>query len=631
MKQIQRLTRLVLLTKIHQQNRQTANKTRKNRKLFAPKAVLSFGARTVVSLKIATVPLLSLLVSSGLVSNAQATSSLKNHPSPYIAMHAADPVNWQLWNPKTLADAKQQNKLILLSSGYFSCHWCHVMQHEVYQNPQSASLLNQDFISIKIDRELHPLVDSQMIAFAKQHRGSAGWPQHLILTPDGKPFAAFTYLPNAALQTYLRNVNKVWKTQKSVVNFLANAAMPSPNKVLETWDAAKFQHALYEQLNASIDDFSGGLKGSNKFPKTPLLLTLIQQPNLPIELADWLQLTLQQMAQQHLFDHLYGGFYRYSVDPEWQEPHFEKMLYDNAQLLELYLRADLRWPDQGFAATADATLGYLRQQLYSPNLELYLGSQSAIDAAGNEGGDYLFRADELQQLLPDTLFNLVTESWLKRPPVFALGYHPKPTSTNWTQIKQALQKQRPLPRMAIDEKALISWNALLLSAFSQAAIWQAQHPEQQAFKNLQQAPKWGAQLVAQLLEISQSATIPRSLIFKDKKRTPLLQGNLEDFAYLWHGLNAWQKISQQPLDLLPLQQKIQPLLSEQGWQDPQSLALYPLQHWVVPQDATPSISALLGCNFGAFKIDQKDFYTNPLQYADYLQLSNCESAPILLQ
>ncbi|CAN8140018.1 DUF255 domain-containing protein [uncultured Thiomicrorhabdus sp.] len=551
-------------------------------------------------------------------------SPLKNHPSPYLAMHSDDPVHWQRWNRDTLKQAQKQNKLILLSSGYFSCHWCHVMQQEVYQNPQSATLINQLFVSIKIDRELHPLVDSQMIDFARKYRGSAGWPQHVILTPDAKPFAAFTYLPNDKLQTYLRNVDKLWKNDKTVIKKLAESAILQPQSVNIVWDPEKFKTALYAELQNVIDDFSGGLQGTSKFPKTPLLLALIQQNDLPETLSDWLQLTLKQMAQQHLFDHLYGGFYRYTVDPEWQEPHFEKMLYDNALLLELYLHADMRWPEQGFAKTADATLGYLRQQLYSPQLQLYLGSQSAIDATGNEGGDYLFSKGKLRQLLKKQALTQVEQQWLNQAPKFALGYHPKPTEQHWSEIKQQLLAARPIPKMAIDDKAIVSWNGLLLNALAQANIWLKQNPVNEKLFNLQNAKQWGQELANTLLAISQQQQIPRSLIFTDNQSTALIHANLEDLAYLWQGLNAWQTATQKKIDLVNLQKQIQPLLSANGWQDPQSLALYPLNHGVTIDDAVPSVTAILGCDFGKLQIDQNDFYKKAINYASYLNLSQCE-------
>lgn len=584
---------------------------------FGFRVSLSSSDKTAFSL------LLALFILSAFFSDSYA-SPLKNHPSPYLAMHSNDPVNWQLWNRNSLKQAKQQNRLILLSSGYFSCHWCHVMQQEVYQNPQSAELINQLFISIKIDRELHPLVDNQMIEFSRKYRGSAGWPQHVILTPDAKPIAAFTYLPNEQIQTYLRTVDNLWKNNKTVINQLATTAIPSNERQQLDWNLQKFTTALYRQLTNKIDDFSGGLQGSSKFPKTPLLLALIKQPDLPNDLNDWLQLTLKQMAQQHLFDHLYGGFYRYTVDPEWQEPHFEKMLYDNAQLLELYLLADMRWPKNGYAQTADATLGYLREQLYSPELELYLGSQSAIDANGNEGGDYLFSKNQLQQILSQTNLEQVKQEWLQQPPKFALGFHPKPTEKYWPQIKQQLLAARPAPKMAIDDKAIISWNALLLKAFSQAIKWQEQNRKTTDLKNLQQAVKWGQALANRLLTISRNDTIPRSLIATSSSPLTLVNANLEDFAYLWRGLNAWQINTNQEMDLSPLKNQIQPLLTANGWQDPQSLALYPLNHSVTKGDAVPSVSAMLGCDFGRLQIDRADFYTHPIHYVSYRQLDHCQ-------
>lgn len=555
---------------------------------------------------------------------AQQTSSpLAQHPSLYLAMHAHDPVNWMLWHKNTLQLAQRSNKLILLSSGYFSCHWCHVMQQEVYQNPSSAQLLNDRFISVKVDRELNPQLDSQMLEFARKYHGSAGWPQHLILTPDGLPFAAFTYLPNAKLQKLLTIVDNLWKEYPHKIHQLAKSAIPDRNQTVTEWNPLRFRDALYQQLRGRIDELSGGLSGSNKFPKSPLLLALIRQESLPEPIEDWLILSLQKMASEHLFDHLYGGFFRYTIDPEWQIPHFEKMLYDNAQLLELYLLADLRWPQHGFADIAEATLRYLREVLYSPELKLYLGSQSAIDSAGHEGGGYLFSKTQLAEILPANALRQVQTEWFAFPETFESGYLIKPTSKNWQAIKNRLLQKRPKADMPIDSKAITGWNALLLKALVTAEIWRSRQTNLNATPHLGKSPEYAQELATELLILSRRQQVPRALMHSTTGQTLENEATLSDLSYLWDALKAWKKQQQIDLDLSALERQVKTFKTSDGWEPSRHLRLYPQSHSVFKDDAVPGGSVKLGCDFTEITVDRADFYQNPIHYASYLLLDKC--------
>ncbi|QKI88243.1 thioredoxin domain-containing protein [Thiomicrorhabdus xiamenensis] len=550
----------------------------------------------------------------------QAASPLAQHPSLYLAMHANDPVNWMLWQKNALQLAQRNNKLILLSSGYFSCHWCHVMQQEVYQNPSSAQLLNDRFISIKVDRELNPQLDSQMLEFARKYHGSAGWPQHLILTPDGLPITAFTYLPNAKLQKLLTTVDKLWKEYPDKIHKLAKSAIPDRNQTVTEWNPLRFQKALYQQLRERMDEFSGGLNGSNKFPKSPLLLALIQEKSLPEPIEDWLLLSLQKMAGEHLFDHLYGGFFRYTIDPEWQIPHFEKMLYDNAQLLQLYLLADLRWPNHGFAATAEATLRYLRETLYSPRLKLYLGSQSAIDSKGHEGGGYLFSKRQLAAILPENALRQVQTEWFAFPEPFASGYLIKPTSHNWEAIRNRLLQKRPKPDMPIDSKAITGWNALLLKALLTAEIWRSQQTNLDATPHLAKSPEYAQELATELLALSRRQQIPRALTDPETSQGLEGEATLSDLSFLWDALKAWKKRQRMDLGLSNLERQVKKFKTSDGWEPSHQLRLYPQSYYVFKDDAIPGGSVKLGCDFIDIKIDRTDFYQNPMHYASYLLL-----------
>jgi uncharacterized protein YyaL (SSP411 family) len=292
--------------------------------------------------KISGGPLAALLLALVLPLLATA-NQLKNHASAYLAMHGNDPVNWYSWSPEVLQQAKAQNRIILISSGYFSCYWCHRMHQDVYIHPDTARVLNQLTIPVKVDRELNPALDHYLIEFSRRTTGRAGWPIHVLLTPEGLPFYAFMYQPKARFIATIKRAAKLWQQRAEQITQAARQALPTPAPY--TPDARPsltrdhLRQLVFDRLQQQMDDFSGGLKGQQKFPQTPLLLALLAQPQRPDPIQHWLVLTLDAMAQGHLRDHIDGGFFRYTVDPEWHTPHYEKMLYDNAQLAELYLRA----------------------------------------------------------------------------------------------------------------------------------------------------------------------------------------------------------------------------------------------------------------------------------------------------
>ncbi|WP_130538347.1 thioredoxin domain-containing protein [Thiomicrorhabdus indica] len=533
------------------------------------------------------------------ISLSFAQSPLQNHPSEYLAMHAKDPVQWHLWNTETLIKAQQQNKLILVSSGYFSCHWCHVTQKELYQNSEIANKMNQLFINIKVDRELTPEIDRQMIDFAKRIVGAAGWPQHVIYTPAGKPFAAFTYLPKDDFTNYLQNLENLWKTEQSKIEQLASRQNSTKTTIQP--NAAQSITNLSAQITDSVkkhmDDFSGGIKGSHKFPNSPLLLSLLKQKNLPAGIKEWLKLTLKQMQSQHLFDHVYGGFYRYTVDPEWQTPHFEKMLYDNAQLLEVYLRAAMKWPESDFLQTAENTLNFLRKHLFDDRLKLYLGSQSALDQFGQEGGDYLWTQNALKNQLSIAEFELVEAEWnLNHTPPYELGFHPKPTSKYWSSIQAKLQKRNHKQPIPTDSKAIVAWNALLLSALNVATeISQSQSLPAGEFPNLSKSAQLTEQLANRLAEIILESNIPRALAWQNKQVMSLATVTLEEVAY---GLKALAKLPENitsPVHQQAIQQLLQQAQSfsaKTGWR---FTTTSPHYEWHIADNELPSPTAILNC------------------------------------
>lgn len=561
-------------------------------------------------------------------SNPTQQNALTSASSPYLIMHANDPVHWQPWQASVIAEAQRLQKPILLSSGYFACHWCHVMQKENYQDPEIADFLNQHFISVKIDRELHPHTDQALIDFSKKSAGHAGWPQHVILTPEGLPFYAFVYLPKAKLLTRLQRVVALWQSnpeqirqiaQKAIVKSIPSSAIPL------TLDQHQFLQAFNHQLRQNMDELSGGLTSSQKFPKPPLLLTLIQQTKAPDDLQAWLKLTLDQMQNQGLHDAVQGGFFRYTVDPEWQHPHFEKMLYTQALLAKLYFLAAKHFENPHYLATARKTLRYVETHLWNPATRLFMSSQSAIDAQGIEGAAYLWSRQSLKNRLTPSEFNIVNTAWqLSKTPPFELGWLPKITQKNWPNIQAKLHKAPN--EFPTDHKSILSWNALLLSSY--ATAYQTDLPNQTHYAHQAQS------LITGLQNAFKITPTPRAL---DGQAQPMGIATLEDYALTVQALKDWQTVIAPTSRFDPskkalmtwqsqlTQQATQQFLTAEGWQLT-SAPLLPGQrpYWAIPDADTPSATAVLDCAHPKHLAQaQALLKANPLDYASYANTFQC--------
>jgi uncharacterized protein YyaL (SSP411 family) len=419
-------------------------------------------------------------------------NQLKNHPSPYLAMHGGDPVAWQDWGPAVLAQARREGKLVFVSIGYFACHWCHVMQRESYQNADIAAYINRNYIPVKVDRELEPALDARMIAFAEATRGAAGWPLNVLLTPEGHPLFALLYEPPQEFLGSIERLQRLWTEDRETLQKLARAeAVKGTGPGRPAIDAALAQ-AYARKLNVGAlslaDNIHGGFGEQSKFPSVPPLEYLLAQYTRAPEprLKEFLVLTLDQMANAGLHDHLGGGFFRYTVDPSWKTPHFEKMLYDNALLGRLYLRAARVLAKPEYEAVARRTLAFMQSELRDPS-GAFIASLSAVDDAGVEGGYYLWDRTQLAAVLTEDERALFVAMWdMGEAPPFDAGYLPlRPAPT--AELAQRLDRpapdverlltigarklltaraQRGLPR---DTKLLAAWNGLALSAYAGAA------------------------------------------------------------------------------------------------------------------------------------------------------------------
>ena len=484
------------------------------------------------------------------------TNQLKAHPSPYLAMHGNDPVHWQEWGKAVLEKARQSNKPIFISSGYFSCHWCHVMHRESYSLDVIASLLNEHFIPVKIDRELRPALDDYLINFVQQTTGTAGWPLNVFLTPEGYPLIGLTYAPPSSFEEILNKVNSTWQNQSEKATRLAkNLADHQLNLHAasqlntETPELNTFYPMLVSEALSVADEFEGGFGEQNRFPMAPQLLVLLEylRKHDNDQLEAFLTITLDQMQNLGLRDHVNGGFYRYTVDPGWTEPHFEKMLYTQALLSEVYLKAAVILNRPDYLAVARDTLDFVIRDMKTDKGG-FVSSYSAIDTQGIEGAGYLWKQAELVKLLNEQELQLANLYWnLSATSVFEAGVlavvrqplDEVASQMNIPEIQarrvlaslraklRSIHKQASMP---IDDKVLTAWNALLLSALSNAAI----QLDDDGYRL--EAKKLRAFLIEHAWD---GETLSRA---RDNNRQ-MGRAGLEDYAYLAKALYDYAKLS----------------------------------------------------------------------------------------
>ena len=352
-------------------------------------------------------------------------NELIDETSPYLLMHAYNPVQWRAWNEKTLELARQQGKPIFLSIGYSSCHWCHVMERESFMDPEIAKILNEKFVCIKVDREERPDVDSiYMTSLSVYNRlarngGGTGWPLSMFLTPEGKPFVGGTYFPardgerGAAVGflTLIQRVDEVYRTRREQVDEDADFLVRRVQQELDASSVAReFEpgsaqvRSLVAAFKREFDEQWGGFDYSPandripKFPQPSNLFALLDAARnwQDQEAADMLELTLEKMYLGGMYDHVGGGFHRYSVDRYWRIPHFEKMLYDNGQLASLYARAAKHFGREDFGRIARGTCDFILREMAHPEGGFYAALDAESD--GVEGKYYVWGREELKQL-----------------------------------------------------------------------------------------------------------------------------------------------------------------------------------------------------------------------------------------
>lgn len=426
-------------------------------------------------------------------------NDLINETSPYLLQHAYNPVNWKAWNPETLELAKSENKLIIISVGYSACHWCHVMEEESFENDSIAKLMNDNFINIKVDREERPDVDQVYMNAVQLMTGGGGWPLNCIALPDGRPVFGGTYFTPKQWRKILEDMSDLYQNDPDkVLAFAENLTegIKNSNLITVTTEEIPFKteqfQSLINKIKKGLDLKNGGQKGAPKFP-IPDLINLLMRTSYQFddkELQDFVELTLTKMANGGLYDQIGGGFSRYSVDDRWHVPHFEKMLYDNAQLVSLYANAYQLTKNPYFAKITKQTLQFVERELTAADGTFY----SSLDADSKnlqgekeEGAFYVWSKEELQKVLGadfdlfSSYYNInAIGKWEKDHYILYrtssddefISKHNLSDDTLRTKInswKDLLLKERnKRTRPATDDKVLTSWNALMIQAYADA-------------------------------------------------------------------------------------------------------------------------------------------------------------------
>jgi uncharacterized protein YyaL (SSP411 family) len=313
---------------------------------------------------------------------------LSRESSPYLKQHAKNPINWYPWGAEALKAAKDQNKPIFLSIGYSTCHWCHVMNSESFSNKDIGALMNANFIAIKVDREERPDVDSTYMAVARKLMPDPGWPLNVILTPDGKPFFAAAYIPKDRLSALLTNLGKTWKEHPEQIASTASMVMQSlaPDHASGEIPGAEMLKKTYQQFAERFDESNGGFNPPPKLPAAHQLMFLLRYWRRTGEphALEMVETTLQKMRAGAIWDANRGGFHRYAVDAEWKQPHYEKMLCDQALIAMAYLEAFQATHKPEYAATARAIFAYVLKDLRAPNGTFYSANDSDNRTARDE-------------------------------------------------------------------------------------------------------------------------------------------------------------------------------------------------------------------------------------------------------
>ena len=474
--------------------------------------------------------------------------------SPYLLQHACNPVNWYPWGEEAFDAARMTDKPIFLSVGYSTCHWCHVMAHESFEDPDVAGLLNQSFVCIKVDREERPDIDQMYMAVAIGMTGRGGWPLTIIMTPEKKPFYAATYIPKngrygqAGMMELIPRIKDIWNNNR-------NELLSSADRILDCLMLLQHPKAASGDLDASIlargyqtlaavfDAKNGGFGNAPKFPAPHNILFLLRywRRTGDDQTLEMVETTLQAMRMGGIYDHVGFGFHRYSTDAEWSLPHFEKMLYDQALLALAYIEAYQATGKGEYAGTAREILEYVLRDM--TNCEGGFYSAEDADSEGEEGKFYSWTAEELKEVLDKEEFKLLIRLYdvhergnfekgrniLRQMSAFGdsaeiLKMPERELCDSWNRIRVKLfQTREGRTHPLKDDKILTDWNGLMIAALAKGA--QALNAPEYA-----KAAKKAADFLIEKMQNSEGRLLHRY------RGTAGLQANLDDYAFLVWGL-----------------------------------------------------------------------------------------------
>lgn len=421
------------------------------------------------------------------------TNALIHETSPYLLQHAHNPVNWQAWNVESLKTAQKENKLLLISIGYAACHWCHVMEHECFEDEEVAEVMNQNFINIKVDREERPDIDQIYMDAIQIMTGSGGWPLNIVALPDGRPFWGATYVKKdnwikvleQLNDLYQKNPSKVLEYAQNLVEGLQAINLVENQSNLDIINSRDLGEGI-TQWSQFFDKKMGGYRRAPKFMMPVNINFLLHYGTVEKdqEILDYVNTSLTKMAWGGIFDHVGGGFSRYSVDAKWHVPHFEKMLYDNGQLISLYAKAYASSQNELYKSVVERTIQFVKKELMAENFGFYssLDADSINESGGlEEGAYYVWQEDELKSILGKDFpvfkdyFNINSYGHWEHGNYVLIrdetdveiakkhGTDQKHLKTVIADCLQLLENKRSKKnRPRLDDKILTSWNGLML-------------------------------------------------------------------------------------------------------------------------------------------------------------------------
>jgi uncharacterized protein YyaL (SSP411 family) len=430
---------------------------------------------------------------------------LLGQKSPYLLQHVHNPVDWHPWGEEAFSKAREEDKPIFLSIGYSTCHWCHVMEKESFENNSVAEILNRTFISIKVDREERPDIDTVYMAVCQAMSGSGGWPLSIIMTPEKKPFFATTYIPRESrfgmlgMLDVLPKIENLWKNNRNDILSSAGKVADAMKQNAEIKFKAEIEPGLpekaFNEISSTFDNVNGGYGNAPKFPSAHRLIFLLRYSQLSgnSEIRSQIEFTLEKMSAGGIYDQIGGGFHRYSTDEKWLLPHFEKMLYDQALLAIAYTEAYQATGREDFAASARDILNYVIRDMTSPEGAFY--SAEDADSEGEEGKFYVWDYKELFAVLPndDALiavryFNVDDEGNFTDPVhgnsgknIFHLNKSKAKIASEFEISQQELESRLSKIREKLfqhrekrvkpskDTKILADWNGLMIAAMAKAS------------------------------------------------------------------------------------------------------------------------------------------------------------------